>query len=125
MEFFMAIGEGKSLWPLVKPRSLVLWRKTPFSSLRRGDLVLFSWREETICHQIIWKKRLNGKYSYLLKGNHFTNDGWVSEERVLGKVYEIDGGSLSRFDKILKLQLFWLFSSLQLFMSPTHKVRPA
>jgi signal peptidase I len=84
---------GKSMSPFLRGGEIITIKKVPFSSLRRGDLILFvSGAGQILLHRIIGKKRLDdGSFVFRTKGDaSMTFDEPAAEERILGKACSIE-----------------------------------
>jgi signal peptidase I len=83
---------GSSQWPMIKDGSIVDIEPIPSSAVRSGDLVVFLAQNFQICHRVIRRKFVEGKYLFLLKGDsQIFVDGWILEQALVGKVVRING----------------------------------
>ena len=84
---------GRSMRPFLRGGETLTIRRTPHSSLRRGDLVLFKNRQGLpVVHRIVrMTMRDDGAVTFETKGDALlTTDGPVDGSDILGKVSRIE-----------------------------------
>ncbi len=95
---------GRSMTPFLEGNETVSIRKVPASSLRRGDLILFKTRQDTLVLHRIIKKIFVDKNTlfFQTKGDALkAADDPVHQSAVLGKVCGIEkAGIFGRLRKI-------------------------
>ena len=84
---------GRSMAPILRGGEMVTLKKVSFTSLHRGDLILFKNRHGVpLLHRIVHKKKSsNGTIKFLTKGDALLSlDAPVRDRNVLGKVCKIE-----------------------------------
>ncbi len=84
---------GRSMRPFLKGGEVLVIRRMPCSSLKRGDLILYRDKNDLpVLHRIIQKtKGDDGTFSFLTKGDGLTGfDEEIHGGSVLGKVLVIE-----------------------------------
>ncbi len=61
--------------------------------LKQSDIVLFQRKERLICHRILLSFNLGTRVFYIEKGDNNIFAGIVNENRILGRILEINGKS--------------------------------
>lgn len=86
---------GFSMYPTIKSGDYVVYRKTQFSNLKPGDIVVFvdTSTGERVCHRIVEIE--DGRAKSKGDNNRFRDRGFISDQNLLGKVTHIGGRSLS------------------------------
>jgi len=84
---------GRSMAPILRGGEMVTLKKVSFTSLHRGDLILFKNRHGVpLLHRIVHKRKSSGgKITFLTKGDALISfDEPVRDRNVLGKVCNIE-----------------------------------
>jgi len=79
---------GQSMHPVIRKGEPVIVRPVAPSAVRRGDIVLYRWREGVIAHRVaIIEKAPGGDFHFLVRGDAAgARVERVAPDRVLGKV---------------------------------------
>lgn len=84
-------ARGRSMWPMIRDGDvLTIAPRTP-AAFRRGDVVAFVHPKggRLMVHRIVDR---DGQ-RFLLRGDHAARpDGWIAENRILGKVTSVERG---------------------------------
>jgi len=94
------IGVGYSMYPTIKPGSIVIYDRTP-DSIHIGDIIVYYHPGiGLICHRVI----IITKMGYVVRGdNNSMSDPWlVKPNQVVGKVVWVVDGDLRE-----GIALFW------------------
>jgi signal peptidase I len=98
---------GKSMEPFLKGGEIVTLKKVPYTSLRKGDLIFFKDHNGfPVLHRFITKKRINQSINaFQARGDAaIIPDDPVSEDNLLGKVYEIEKTLSSRRTRHIEME---------------------
>ena len=77
---------GDSMFPLLKPNSLISFKKIGFNHLLVNDLVLAEKDKHFFVHRVIYKTK---KYLITRGDNNFKADGKIYPKQIAGKVYQV------------------------------------
>ena len=77
-----------SMYPKINVGDMVVVKSTKFDKLKSGDIIAYKLNDTTVIHRIKTINNINGKYSFITKGdNNEHEDGLpVSEDQVVGKI---------------------------------------
>lgn len=90
---------GFSMWPFLKAGEKLIIKKTGIENLRIGDIILYRANSQLVCHRLIKKTGVRGKYSLWVRGDTSTSlPEPVTEQMFLGKAIGI-----MRNDKMIGL----------------------
>lgn len=88
---------GHSMHPAIPHNSHVVCRAVPFDALAVGDVILFTrpGAQLPLCHRITY---IEGRAARTRgDNNRWPDSGWVSADRVLGVVVEVNGKRIGRW----------------------------
>jgi len=81
---------GFSMWPFVKQGEKLIIKKFPIEDLKIGDLILYQRNNQKVCHRLIKKKEINGRYLIFVRGDNSTVSAeLITEQMFLGKAISI------------------------------------
>lgn len=112
---------GRSMVPFLEGREILIIRKVPCSSVRKGDLIFFKnfWGDPVV-HRVVKKRRTgNAGTTFQTKGDALTvPDEPVPCEEVLGKVCAVERGSRHvNLETGTRIVLNYLIAAIGLFES--------
>ena len=89
-EICKVTGVGNSMLPILKSRQSVICEPvTTDTVLNRKDIVLCKVNGHHYLHLIHAIKRVKKNVMFLIGNNHGHMNGWISKDRIYGRVVEI------------------------------------
>ena len=116
---------GRSMANFLTGGEILTIKKVPCSSLHNGELILFNNHGFPILHRIIKKYRAeDGAVIFQTKGDATTySDEPVHQDKVLGKVFKIEGLSASGRVRQINMESTRL-KALNYFIATITPIRP-
>ena len=82
---------GRSMAPFLPGGSKILVCKTAVGQIGWGDLLVYEVEGRLVCHRVLGCQVQCGRPLFLMQGDgHWTNESWVGEAQVLGKVSRVE-----------------------------------
>lgn len=80
---------GFSMRPFIKGKERIIVKKSGLKCFRIGDAVVFKKNGKLICHRLIKKVKLEGRYIIFCRGDNSYSAEMVTEDAVEGRVAAI------------------------------------
>ncbi len=113
-----AIVSGISMYPILKNNWRIKIKSVDIADIKVGDIVVFSKRDNLICHRIIDEVAFLNKRYFIQKGDSSIRGGVFKDDDFIGKVISaidedgnvvtLDGISFSH-SKLSSYIYLWLF----------------
>ena len=87
--------QGYSMWPFLRPQDRIIVEKADLRQLCPGELVVYEYDGQSVCHRLVKKIISGGKYLLLTRGDYVPSckTEKVDQAQVTGRVSAIVRGS--------------------------------
>ena len=100
---FQFVAAGNSMWPFIRSGALLSVMQAESSSLKIGEVVLYTSRDRVAVHRIVQISRVNNSVSYVLRGDGCSDDGeTIGEDFVIGRVTRIEDNGVLGFKGMIR-----------------------
>lgn len=100
------IADGISMFPLLRPKDILYFKKVPFHTIRNNDLIVVR-KKNTFAHKVVY---IHKNYLITKGTNNAFFDGKIYSKQIIGRVYQVKRGK-----DFIDLENIYLIQSTQYF----------
>lgn len=86
------LAKGPCLRSVIPSLSIIKIQSCDSAEYRPGDIVVYSHGNDYVCHRLLYSRQERDRRSFYIKADYsWRADGWISEDKIMGRVSAING----------------------------------